>query len=66
METVSVQSWQSIMEYIIIHCPEIHKLYSIEGGYCYLTARNGSRYKITNNDSQQKILSIIDTIRSFD
>lgn len=35
--------WNLMLEYILREAPEVHKLYSSTGGYCFLTSRDGKR-----------------------
>lgn len=52
------------VEYLNKNEPDIHKFYSLERGWMFLSDKNGTRYKVTNMDSILKLEAIIKKIRT--
>ena len=58
-----ILSWTETLQLVLSETEHIHRLYSKRDGWCYLSARNGHRFKIEEGMDVKAVDEIIQKVK---
>lgn len=62
---MTYNTWPATIDYVLTECADIHKWYSIDQNWLYLTDKNGDRHRITVKMNREEVTRIILSVKQI-
>jgi hypothetical protein len=59
------EDWRHTLNYILEETEDIHRFYSIELGWCFLTDKQGERHRVDDTMELEEIMNLIEKIKKI-
>lgn len=59
------EDWRHTLNYILEETEDIHRFYSIELGWCFLTDKQGERHRLDDTMELEEIMNLIEKIKKI-